>query len=267
MCCKVSEKQQVARKDTAAAREDPTVKYTWLLVAMTLLPLGMKAQNVLPSGTIIPVSLDKGINASKAHAGQAIKGVVMQNIPSTPIRRGAEVLGHVVRVTSSKNGPTRLEFTFDSVKMHGKVIPLKANLRALASFMEVQDAQIPEDSPDSGVTPADATTQQIGGDEVYRGGGPVAVGVETVGQPTPYGVLAIPRAQPGQNCRGQIGSNTQSQALWLFSTDACGVYGFSNIRIAHAGRTEPAGTIILATDKGKLSLNSGSGILLRVQGS
>lgn len=243
------------------------MKYAWLLAAAVLLPVGLVAQSALPPGTILPVSINKGINAAKVHPGQQIRAVVMQNIPGTPIHRGAKVLGRIVQATAAKNGPARLEITFDAVEIHGKRIPLKANLRALASFMEVTAAQIPEDSPDSGVTPEDATTQQIGGDQVYRGGGPVAVGIETVGHPTAHGVLALPRVQSGKSCRGPVEGNQHPQALWLFSTDACGVYGFSNIRIEHAGRTTPAGTIILAAKKGKLAINGGSGLLLRVRGS
>jgi hypothetical protein len=58
-----------------------------------------------------------------------------------------------------------------------------------------------------------------------------------------------------------------AQALWLFSSDACGLYGFDNVRIEHAGRTDPRGNIVLSADDGKIDLYSQSGLLLRVQGS
>lgn len=243
------------------------MKCTLMLAALMLLPIGVMAQGALPVGTILPVSLDTSLKANKAHPGQEIRAKVMQNVPGTAVRRGATVLGHVVDVASSNNGPTRLEFRFDVVKIHGQRIPVKADLRALASLMEVEEAQIPEESSDRSIPPEVATTQQIGGEQVYRGGGPVADGDLKVGEPTPYGVLALPRAQRGQSCRGVIGDNDRPQALWLFSTDACGVYGFSDVRIEHAGRSDPAGTIILVSDKRKLEIGSGSGLLLRVLGS
>jgi hypothetical protein len=241
------------------------IRCEWILTAVFCLPGSVAAQSVLPSGTIIPVSLDTSINVKKAHAGELIRCAVMQDIPGTTIHRGAHVLGYVVQATTRKGGPARLEIRFDSVQMHRRSIPLHANLRALASFLEVQEAQIPEDGASRGLTPETWDTQQIGGDQVYRGGGPVAVGEMVVGQPTPWGVLALPRRQFGMPCRGVMGEATQPQAMWLFSRDACGVYGFWDVRIEHAGRTDPKGTIVLASGDGKLSLMSGSAMLLRVR--
>ena len=92
----------------------------------------------------------------------------------------------------------------------------------------------------------------------------MAAGVTTVGQVTPWGALDVPRAQPGLPCRGAIGENSGPQAMWLFSSDACGVYGFDNIHIEHAGRSDPAGTIVLSSTNGKLKLGSGTALLLRI---
>lgn len=73
--------------------------------------------------------------------------------------------------------------------------------------------------------------------------------------------------KPANPCRGVVGDRTGPQALWIFSSDACGVYGLSNIRVVHAGRADPTGIITLASDKGKLYLRSGTAMLLRVQSS
>jgi hypothetical protein len=221
------------------------------------------AQTAIPSGTILPISLDTGLNAAKVHPGQQIRATVMQNVPGTPVRRRARVEGHVVLVDALKNGQIKLEIQFDAVKISGRMVPMKTNLRALASLLEVEEAQIPEEMSSRGLTPETWTTQQIGGDQFYRGGGPVARGVTTVGRVTPWGALDLPRTQPGMPCRGAMGENHGPQAMWLFSSDACGVYGFANMRIEHAGRTDPKGTIILVSNNGKFKLGSGTGLLLR----
>ncbi|HTU49559.1 MAG TPA: hypothetical protein VMF56_03140 [Acidobacteriaceae bacterium] len=243
------------------------MKCTWILTAVLLLPVGMTAQSALPSGTMLPVNLDTGLNAAKSHPGQQIRATVMQNIPGTPIRRRAKVLGHVVQASASKDGPSRLEISFDAVQVHGAMLPIEADLRAVAGFMTVEEAKMPEVMSSRAIPPDESNSTQIGGDQVYRGGGPVVERGRKVGQPTPYGVLVLPQVDPEHLCRGNVGDTTRPQAFWLFSADACGAYGLRGVRIEHAGRTHPRGKIILVRDKGKLELSEGTGLLLRIQGS
>lgn len=242
------------------------MKYVGILASVLLLSVTVAAQTVLPAGTILPVRLDTGLNAAKAHPGQQIRATVMQNIPGTPIRRRAKILGHVLRASSSKHGSSQLEVAFDSVRVHGAMLPLKADLRAVAGFMTVEEAKMPDEMADRATPPEKANTTQIGGDQVYRAGGPVVEDSVRVGKPTPYGVLVLPQSHSGQPCHGIAKNSSSPQAFWLFSADACGVYGLSGLRIEHAGRTLPVGTIILAREKGNLNLSQGTGLLLRIQG-
>ncbi len=48
-----------------------------------------------------------------------------------------------------------------------------------------------------------------------------------------------------RGCGGALADDDREQALWLFSPSACGAYGFQDLKIAHAGRQEPVGQIIL----------------------
>lgn len=235
-----------------------------LLGAALLFPAPSKAQSALPAGTLIPVTLGHGLNAQKLHSGQTVRARIMQSIPGTHVHRGATVVGHIVRVSTRPHEPAMLELRFDAIESHHQRIPVRTNLRALASPLDVEFAQVPEEMSSRGMTPETWDTQQIGGDQVYRGGGPVAEYNKPVGTPVAYGVLATPHTQPGAPCRGEVANNSHPQALWLFSANACGVYGLPNLRIVHAGRNN-GGAIVLAAGHGKLNLRGGSALLLRVQ--
>lgn len=239
-----------------------------LWISLIMFATQLLAQSTIPAGTILPVRLNSSLNSRKTKPGQEITARLMQDVPvssGSTIRAGAKVIGHVVNVKRA-NGASgaQMSIRFDTLEVSGRRIPIIAHVRALASMMEVEDAQIPEFGPDRG-TPENAwTTDQIGGEVVYRGGGPVANGLRSVGQPTSNGVLVRLSAKPGTKCRGNIGDNDRPQALWLFSSDACGTYGFSDLAILHAGRSDPLGEIMLASEHGDLNIRGGSGILLRV---
>jgi hypothetical protein len=85
-----------------------------------------------------------------------------------------------------------------------------------------------------------------------------------VGEPVYDGVLVRVTANSGGPCRGAVNGDESPQAWWVFSSDACGVFGFAGVRIVHAGRTDPSGEITLARKHEALTIRSGTGILLRV---
>jgi hypothetical protein len=229
-----------------------------------------KPQNrEIPVGTVLPVRINHGLSSKNARAGLEVTGRIMQEVPlpnNEKIPEGAKVIGTIVSAERAANGANgRLSFRFDALEIHHRKIPIVVSLRALAGFMAVQSAQTPEFSPGFGTPYIWATTRQIGGDEVYGVGGPVTnQSNETVGKGVFGGVLVHIRAQPESKCRGPVDSEDRLQALWVFSSDACGVYGIQGVRIAHAGRTEPVGEIALVADQQDLLVRGASGMLLRV---
>jgi hypothetical protein len=238
----------------------------WL--SLIMLSMDLFAQNTIPAGTIVPVALNSSLNSRKVKPGQVMTARVMQDVPLSPgstIHAGAKVIGRVIDVRPANGGTgAQVSFRFDTLVVSKRRIPIITNLRALASMMAVEAAQLPESGPDRGTSQNAWTTDQIGGEVVYRGGGPVADGLRSVGEPTYGGVLVHVSAKPGSPCRGEIEGNDRLQALWVFSSDACGVYDFADLAIVHAGRTDPVGEITLASDKGEVNIRAGSGMLLRV---
>src|SRR5580700_8702147 len=238
-----------------------------LWLSLLMFAADLFAQNTIPSGTILPVALNSSLNSRKTKPGQVITARVMQDVPllGSTIHAGAKVVGRVIDVKPA-NGASgaQISFRFDTLMVSKRRIPITTNLRAGASMMAVEAAQMPESGPDRGTSQNAWTTDQIGGEVVYRGGGPVANGLRPVGEPTTNGVLVHISAKPGSKCRGEIEGNDRLQATWVFSSDACGVYDIPNLEIAHSGRTNSVGEITLASTKGEVSVRAGSGMLLRL---
>lgn len=228
----------------------------------------LPAATPIPPGAILPIRLSHGFS-DKSRPGSAISGRVMQSVPlpnAETIPAGATIRGTITAIQRATNGasPT-VSFTFNELEMHHQKFSISVDLRAFASSMQISLSQIPEVSSGFGTPTPWADTVQIGGDYVYGAGGEVTdQHNEKVGKALlEGGVLVQVRAQPGTPCRGDLGDSDRLQALWVFSADACGVYGLQGVKIAHAGRTDPVGVVTLAAESGQVKVGSGSGMLLR----
>ncbi len=238
---------------------------------MMLLAGGSFSQVAIPGGTILPVQLNSSLKSNKARPGQEIRVRVMQDVPlpgGQRIHAGARVIGHVVSATPASNGrAAEISLRFDTLQQGSRRTALITNLRALATMMDVSEAQVPKTGPDRGTSEYSWTTDQIGGEIDYHGGGAIVHASEIVGHSVPNGVLARVSPTSGRKCRGAVDGNDRPQALWVFASDACGLYDFPNVNLAHAGRTDPVGQITLLSSRGDLNIRGGSGMLLRVNGA
>lgn len=232
---------------------------------------GTPSEKRIPSGTILPVVLRTSFELDRSKPGELIRGQIAQDVPlpnGATIRRGAKVEGRIVEITPASNGSgAKVSIQFDRLNVKGEWVPVVTNLRAIAGFMTVIDADVPYEAPGEGVPHNWLPTRQIGGDTVYGVGGPVMSwndASEVVGKSVGDGVMARPRATEGAECRGEVEGNDNPQAFWVFSTDACGAYGIAHLKIIHAGRTDPVGKIVLASGTQNVKLRNGDGLLLRV---
>ena len=227
--------------------------------------------NTIPAGTILPIVLHSTLPFEKCKPGQLLRGKISQDVPlpnGGKVHKGSTLEGQVIAVSSDANGVgSKVTIRFEKINVAGQWVPVVTNLRAIAGFMTVIDADTPQEAPNEGSPYNWLTKTQIGGDSVFGVGGPVVSfedDSKLVGVSTSDGVLGHVSAKAGSKCRGVVDGNDTLQALWLFSGDACGAYGISHLRIVHAGRTDPKGTIVFASDTQKLSLKDGDGLLLRV---
>jgi len=236
-------------------------------VCLLLLPTSLAAQEPLPADITVPVMLTSSLS-SEPHAEQTVTARVMQAVAAGPnlvIPAGSRVVGRVLETKPSSSQGSQLSLRFDRIIAKNRQFVTALSLRAIASHVEVNDAQIPKAGPDEGTSSYSWTTVQVGGDVRYGTGWPVMAGESEVGKGVPDGVLARLSAAAGPECTEGPNTN-QLQSLWVFSSSACGVYGFPDVAIQHSGRTAPLGEIVLVSQGKVLKLPSGTGLLLQVAG-
>ncbi len=242
----------------------------FILLFATLAVQPAKADSggiAIPSGTILPVRLNSTISSARCKPGQVITGRIMQDVPLSAgavIRAGSKVIGHIVDMIPATSGTqARVSFQFDKLISSGRTIPVRTNLRAVAGPVTVMQAEVSNDNPHDYFLPS-----LIGGDIAYQSGGGSVTAPDgaVVGKSVKDGVLDEVHAgsRQGRDCQGPVDGKGSPEAMWVFSSDACGTYDLPQIRVTHAGRTQPLGVIILISENGQLNLPRGTGMLLRV---
>ena len=217
----------------------------------------------IPPATVLPVRVNSTIDVRKVVSGQAITASIAQDVPLPSggrIRAGSRVNGRVLQAGTKVGGRTYVRLRFDQVRANGRDIAITTSLRAVASTREVQEAELPKHGPIFGESPANWTTTQVGDDVVYRGGGHVMHDAKVVGDPVKDGVMAVLLAVPRAGC--ETASGDRRLALWVFSSSACGAYGFyGRLDVAHAGDSSPMGEIVLESKK-NVRVETGAAMLL-----
>jgi hypothetical protein len=246
------------KRSSIVSRCDLLMKYLGYLLLILLVAAAATLADAVsspPPGTVLPVQLSTTLG-SRLNPGQQIHASVMQNVllPAGKLPERSKLIGHVVSVA-----PDQIVIQFDSLHVEHQVIPVLVSLRAIASPLEVEDAQLPSTGPDRGTSSASWVTDQIGGEVAYRGSDLMDAST-AVGKTLIDGSTVAPLEASSRGCS----ASDTAQALWVFSSGACGVYGYPELTIAHAGRTAPVGQIALRFNGRKPLVRSGSGLLLRV---
>ncbi len=239
---------------------------------MLLLTLGAGLLNAvamlvspgLPAGTALPVTLNSTLDARKDKPGQKIEARLMQDIPLSSgekIKGGAHVIGHIVEVTKLPGGGSRMVLKFDELQERGTVIPLSVSARAIAAMESIYAAEVPIDATSDSESSSQWVMQQVGGDVINRGRGRISSDDGLVGRWDGAAWGKLTSSTQG-DCAASDGNGIE-QALWVFSTSACGLYGLEDMKLVHSGRTVPLGQIVLESSK-MLHIGGGSGWFLLV---
>jgi len=232
---------------------------SWIRVALLCLCCGIASAQEIPAGTVIPVMLSTTLKSKQENAGQKIEGKVMQEVPlpgSAKIEQGARISGRIVKVEDTPSG-SMITLHFDQLEDSGHSMPVTVRLLAVASMATVAEAQSPvnsnRDSENNWVT------RQVGGDVVKRGQGKAFSRAGETGRWLHGSAVMMKLApMPELGCPSGAGYDRE-QALWIFSSGACGAYGWKNVTIDRGAKT--AGAIVLRSTE-KVEIRGGSGWLL-----
>jgi hypothetical protein len=205
----------------------------------------------LPKGTSLPVLLARGLDARHVRVGEPLRARLTQRVPlgnGAYLSQKAEVTGTVVACDGAS-----LTLRFDRLHLGKQEEPIEVRLRAAAHWLDVHNSQLPEGATDRATSdPANWTTKQIGGDEVYRSAGSGKVYdqySQPVGFADLYGVYEPPAVAGGT-----------ARAMGPFSTTSAGIYDLPGIEIASGGGEGKP--IVLRLISPKWQLHDGTALLL-----
>jgi hypothetical protein len=218
-----------------------------------------QSAELIPAGTIFPVSLNSTLRSDKSRGGATITATVLQDVPlgaGKTLRAGSKVTGHVLEASIAGRGfeESRISFQFDRVQFKNRTVLITTSLRAVASAMEVDAV-------------GSWSAVELGSERVSYGEASGLLGSNQIGGAVGQEALAHISANIDREC-GVVNGNSRVPALWPFSPDASGKYGLGDVQIVNSGRTEPAGEITLMTSNRRaVRVGRGSAMLLRVDSS
>lgn len=222
----------------------------------------------LPDGTAIPIVFTHTINARREKQGDKVTAKTMQVIfygSSQSIAKGSLVVGHVVGASyTGKDQPSAVTIQFDRIVAKQNAISICVAARAMANTIDAYNASMESTSLDT--SPSMGTTL-IGGDHVRPGSKQVyAIDGDDVGISNRFGIFS--RLEPGEphgNSTPAACSGVSTlQSVAIFSSRACGLYGFPDIHMSLTGNTTPHGEIELQSDHNEVEIHAGSAALLQV---
>ena len=227
-----------------------------LLVLSIAAPVYARAIEQLappPPGATLPVLLNKTLKAHNLQPNQPITVQLAQDVPiraNINLPKGAKLDGRVVSANDSS-----ISILFDQLRWKKQTIPVHVRLLAAAAPNNVYWTKLPLGGTDrSTSSPADWTTRQIGGDEVYLSAGSGTV-YDQYSDPVGYANFSGVYANPS-------GPGALPRAMGPFSTTATGLHGFPTLSIASAG--DASTPITLAASKPDWEIGNGSAFLLEV---
>jgi hypothetical protein len=244
-----------------------------IAVFSTSFAMAQVSSATLSPGTTLPIQFERGIDSSHARTGETVVAKTTQQVRlanGQVLPAGAHVTGHVLMASAftydktpyAKQQPSTLTIHFDSIESRGETLPLQVYVRALADPLTAWDAERPK------ATDMDplSTTTQIGGDQVVPSQKEVtSLDGDTVGYNRHGGVYAHLISAAGNGPASCDASDTE-QSMGHFSASACGLYGYTDVTMLDAGKSDTPSTLTLSARRRSARIWAKSEALLEVLG-
>jgi hypothetical protein len=206
-----------------------------------------------PPGATLPVAMVKGVSPLHMAAGRLVTARFIQRVPvskSSYLSNKVEVVGHVV-----SSSPTSISILFTQLRWKSQTVPVHLRLVCAAGPHNVFESSLPVGATDRGTSnPAEWTTRQVGGDQVYRSAGSGKV-YNQYSEPVGYADLQGVYQNPSS-------SEEPPHAMGPFSTTATGLHGLQGFSLVSAGKA--GDPIIFGMSEPHREIASGTALLLQV---
>lgn len=246
------------------------------LVALALLAAAttFTQAETIPPSTTIPIEFSSTLKAGKLKPGDAVRArtaqaVMLPNGGEVP--KGTPVTGHVTESAAfhfdespyAIQKPSLLGVRFEQIELKNGKQDVRLQLRALVNVFAIDDGTRPYYEMEYA---SDMTVYQVGGDSrIIRGTrifSPSGNVVEYVRKNGTFGHL---QAGPATNSTSGLSCDAigTEQAVGVFSSEACGLYGFEGSRLEQNG-SRSDNTLLLSRPGVSVEIPAHSMALLEV---
>jgi len=245
----------------------------WGMTALSVISLLLSApcqtsavQTKVPPGTAFPVRFVRSVDASKAHPSDRVIAKTLQVVilpGGQRLPKGTLVVGHVVGAQPNSLDPepyahqkaSSISIHFDQIVNGDLTLPVNLSVRALASTFQSYWASVAYEGAKrliggNGFSSLDKTVHDDSG--------------SVIAYNRKDGVFArlLASDNPASKTSLNCDSTSTEQSVAIFSPGACGLYGFDEVFMPHAGRSG-SGTFTLVTRASSVKLYAGSTALLQ----
>jgi hypothetical protein len=200
----------------------------------------------VPAGVTLPIELSHKLKFSVTGP---IEAKLTQDVQfgDTTLKQGTRVYGTISR---GERGCATLRFERVGYS------PIRAGIRAMASWAEINQTGIPTSGSDRGISQGSYNLVLVGGDMMYGFWGKIYEGKELVGRAEAGNAISQLLANPRAGCTA---ASEAEHAMGRFSASACGLYWLDAF---HLKTKEDDPEAVVCSTKKKPKLPSGTALLL-----